>query len=106
MVLIGLDFFQSGFRPSCGPETALITLVDDLKKDLDRSMLVLLDLSAAFDTIVFLDCLSEVWWAELSCTSSASSSQADSRRCRGVLLSPLATEIWSPPGVCVIPHAV
>ena len=49
-----LDPFQSGFSPGYGTETALVALVEDLRRELDRgsvSLLVLLDLSAAFDTI-------------------------------------------------------
>ena len=49
-----LDPFQSVFRPCYGMEMALVTLQDDLLREVNRgkmSLLVLLDLSAAFDTI-------------------------------------------------------
>ncbi|KAF7251725.1 RAS guanyl-releasing protein 1 [Varanus komodoensis] len=49
-----LDPFQSGYRPGYGTESALVALYDDLCREKDRgsvSLLVLLDLSAAFDTI-------------------------------------------------------
>ncbi|KAF7236044.1 putative RNA-directed DNA polymerase from transposon BS [Varanus komodoensis] len=56
-----LDPFQFGFRPGYGTESALVSLYDDLCREKDRgsaSLLVLLDLSAVFDTInhgIFLD---------------------------------------------------
>ncbi|KAF7241018.1 RNA-directed DNA polymerase from mobile element jockey [Varanus komodoensis] len=49
-----LDPFQSGFRPGDGTESALVALYDDLCREKDRgsaSMLVLLDLSVAFDKL-------------------------------------------------------
>ena len=49
-----LDLFQSGFRPCHGTETALVALMDDVLREADwgkMSLLVLLDISAAFDTV-------------------------------------------------------
>ncbi|KAF7253219.1 hypothetical protein EYD10_00056 [Varanus komodoensis] len=49
-----LDPFQSSFRPGYGTEFALVALYDDLCRERDKgsaSLLLLLDLSAAFDTI-------------------------------------------------------
>ncbi|KAF7247744.1 Reverse transcriptase-like protein [Varanus komodoensis] len=49
-----LNPFQSGFRPGYGTESALVALYTDLCREKDRgsaSLLVLLDLSVAFNTI-------------------------------------------------------
>ena len=49
-----MEPFQSGFRPRHGTETALVALCDDLLREADRgktSLFVLLDISAAFDTV-------------------------------------------------------
>lgn len=48
-----LESFQSGLGPDYETETALVALVDDLCLNVDKShafLLLLLDLSAAFDT--------------------------------------------------------
>lgn len=49
-----LDPSQSGFRTGCSTEAALVEVTDNIRLHLDKgtpTMLVLLDLSAAFDTI-------------------------------------------------------
>ncbi|XP_061463050.1 uncharacterized protein LOC133375459 [Rhineura floridana] len=61
-----LDPFQLGFRPGFGTETALVALFDDLCQERDRgsvTLLILLDLSAAFDAIdhgILLERLAEL----------------------------------------------
>uniref|UniRef100_A0A803SYC6 Reverse transcriptase domain-containing protein n=1 Tax=Anolis carolinensis TaxID=28377 RepID=A0A803SYC6_ANOCA len=50
----GLDPFQSGFRAGHGTETVLVSITDHLRCQLDQGgsvLLVLLDLTAAFDTV-------------------------------------------------------
>ena len=49
-----LDPFQSSFHPGHGVETALVALTDDLRHQLDlggSALLILLDLTAAFDIV-------------------------------------------------------
>lgn len=45
---------QTGFRPNHGTETALLTVMEESRKIVDRGgsvAIILLDLSAAFDTV-------------------------------------------------------
>lgn len=49
-----LDQFQAGFRQGHSTETAITHIIDDALKMLDRNeacLLILLDLSSAFDTV-------------------------------------------------------
>lgn len=67
------DVFQSGFRPHHSTETALVKVLSDIHLNTDCgkiSVLVLLDLSAAFDTVdhnILLDRLQN--WVGLSGTA-------------------------------------
>ena len=67
------DVFQSGFRPHHSTETALVKVFNDIHSNTDSgkiSVLVLLDLSAAFDTVdhnILLDRLEN--WVGLSGTT-------------------------------------
>ena len=48
------EMYQSAYKPQHSTETALLCVCDDIKKALDRkngTALVMIDLSAAFDTI-------------------------------------------------------
>ena len=63
------DTFKSGFRKGHSTETALLKVVNDLRVILDNnvSVLILLDLTTAFDTVdhnILIDCLEN--WIGLS----------------------------------------
>lgn len=62
---VTLDFSQNGFRPGHSMETALLAVTEHLRTILDAghtAALILLDLSAVFDTVtqqILLHCLEE-----------------------------------------------
>ena len=64
--MISSMFFQSAYRPAHSCETALVRIQDDILHSLDNRntvILVLFDLSAAFDTVdhcLLLDKLHEI----------------------------------------------
>lgn len=59
-----LDSHQAGFRPAHSTESVIFTIMDKLRGGADKGItqaLVLLDLSAAFDTVdrdILIDCVS------------------------------------------------
>ena len=108
-----LDPFQSGFRPCHGTETALVALYDDLLREADRgklSMLVLLDISAAFDTIdhgILLGRLSELGIGGLVLACLHSFLEDHPQRVQlGECLSPMESQLWGSTGVDYLPNAV
>jgi Reverse transcriptase (RNA-dependent DNA polymerase) len=62
-----LDTCQSGFRAGHSTTTALLTITDDIYRDIDRGMsvlLVLLDFSKAFETVDHsLLCVAAMCWS-------------------------------------------
>lgn len=59
-----LDPHQSGFRKGCSTETAILNVIDDVYKSLDMDwcgLLILLDQSAAFDTVDHKLLINALW---------------------------------------------
>ena len=83
-----LDPFQSGFRSHHGTETLLVTLLDHLLWETDwgsMTLLVALDLSAAFDTVnhsILLDRLLSLGIRGLASRTFASQMLQDQRGAR------------------------
>ena len=67
--------FQSAYQAGCSTETVLLRIVNDILSALDNdniSVLLLLDLSAAFDTLdhqILLSRLNYVFWHSVYCTT-------------------------------------
>lgn len=95
-----LDLFQSSLRLGFGMETALVILVDDLSRDLDRgsvSLLILFDHSERFfDTINLLEHLSRL--GEREAVLCWVLSFLSDRSQKVMLFHPMTFGVWCPWG--------
>ena len=97
------DPFQSAYRQAHSTETAMMKVKNDIDAILDEgdaALLVLLDLSAAFETIVHVILLQSLngWyrWISIGVRALIPSEPSSESKCRLIMLKFLSSSDWRP----------
>ena len=110
---LAVDPFQSGFRPGHGVKIALVALLYDLRKHLDQggsALLVLLDLTAAFDTVDHELLICRLTEAGIQGTALKWLTSFLHNRNQSVMIRreipPIPTAMWCAPRCYSLPNAI